>query len=78
MKNGLYRTTAMLAAELSASTEIKGTVCTWQIIRTFTKGDVPEPPRLGKARVISPAMVPAIIAALRKRGYLPPADGVEA
>jgi hypothetical protein len=45
-------------------------VQTWQVVRMFERKLLPEPPRLGRARVIREEDVPAIAEALRKGGYL--------
>jgi hypothetical protein len=50
-------------------------VQSWRIARLFELGLVPEPPRVSGRRAIPGEMVPAIIAALRDRGWL--ANSVE-
>lgn len=45
----------------------------WAVRRVFTRGLLPEPTRLGPYRVVAAADVPAVEAALRSAGYLPPA-----
>ena len=46
-------------------------VQSWRIARLFELGILPEPPRIGRLRVIPKAMVPEIIDALRRRGWFP-------
>jgi hypothetical protein len=43
----------------------------WQVRRLFESGKLPEPPRVGAYRVISPEDLPRVEAALRAVGYLP-------
>jgi len=47
-------------------------VQTWRIARVFELGMVPEPPRLGRRRLIPKEMIPDIVDALREKGWLPP------
>jgi hypothetical protein len=47
---------------------------TWRVRRLFEAGDLPEPPRLARARVIPGDMLPAVIDALRARDWLPDAE----
>ena len=42
----------------------------WRIARVFELGLVPEPPRVAGRRIIPRSLVPAIVAALRTRGWL--------
>lgn len=42
----------------------------WQIRKMYTKGILPEPPRIGGVRVLAEADLPALRAALLKAGYL--------
>jgi hypothetical protein len=44
---------------------------TWRIRRLYEDGTLPEPDRFAGKRVIPAAMVPAIVDALRVRGWLP-------
>ena len=44
---------------------------TWRIRRLFEDGTLPETDRFVGKRVIPPVMVPAIVDALRDRGWLP-------
>lgn len=46
-------------------------VQTWQVQRVFEHGDVAEPERFAGKRVIAGEMLPAIVDALRSRGWLP-------
>lgn len=48
---------------------------TWRIRRLFEDGTLDEPPRFAGKRAISRQMIPAVLDALRIRGWLP---GVEA
>ena len=45
-------------------------VQSWRIARLFELGLLPEPPRIGRRRVIPKAMIPEIVDALRARGWL--------
>ena len=45
-------------------------VLEWQIRRLFEAGDLPEPQRFGHKRMIQRASLPAIVEALRARGWL--------
>jgi hypothetical protein len=45
-------------------------VQSWRIARLFELGVLPEPPRIGRRRLIPKAMVPGIVDALRDRGWL--------
>ncbi len=44
---------------------------TWRIQRIFEHGDVPEPQRFAGKRAIPRSLLPAIVDALRARGWLP-------
>lgn len=46
----------------------------WAIRRLYERGLLPEPPRVGPYRVVAERDVPAVEAALRSAGYLPPAS----
>jgi len=43
----------------------------WRIARLFELGVVPEPQRIGGRRLIPKSLIPAIVDALRERGWLP-------
>jgi hypothetical protein len=43
----------------------------WRVRRVFEERLVPEPPRIGRCRAIPVSMVPAVIDALRAKGWLP-------
>lgn len=43
---------------------------TWRVRRLFEDGTLPEPPRFAGKRVISGRMIPAIVDALRVRGWI--------
>ena len=45
-------------------------VQSWRIARLFELGVLPEPPRLGRIRLIPKSMIPQIVDALRDRGWL--------
>jgi hypothetical protein len=45
-------------------------VQSWRIARLFELGVLPEPPRIGRQRAIPKGEVPAVVDALRKRGWL--------
>ena len=54
-------------------------VQSWRIARLFEVGLVPEPPRIGRRRLISKSAIPEIVDALRSRGWLPePENGTAA
>ncbi len=44
---------------------------TWRVRRLFEDGSLEEPARFGGKRAIPGSMVPAIVDALRSRGWLP-------
>lgn len=46
-------------------------VDTWQVRRIFEDGTLPEPERFAGKRAIPGSMIPAIVDALRARGWLP-------
>jgi len=48
---------------------------TWRVRRLFEDGTLPEPPRFGGKRAIPRESIPAIVDALRSRGWLPAPDG---
>jgi len=52
-------------------------VQSWRIARLFELRIVPEPPRIGRRRLIPKAMVAEIVDALRARGWLA-GDGADA
>lgn len=52
-------------ADLLVSTE-------WRVRRLFEDGTLPDPPRFGRARMIPRTALPAVVAALQARGWLPP------
>ncbi len=64
-------TTGQVAREINESPIIQGTVCQWQVRRLFEDGTLPEPPKFGGKRVIEANLLPAIISAMRDRGWLP-------
>lgn len=47
----------------------------WRVRRLFEDGTLPEPERFGGKRAIHPSQVPAVIDALRSRGWLPKSTG---
>ena len=49
---------------------------TWRIRRLYEDGTLPEPERFAGKRVIQSELIPAILDALRDRGWLP--GGTEA
>lgn len=49
-------------------------VSTWRIQRCFERGDLSEPPRFGGKRAIPRSMIPAVVDALRARGWLPKSE----
>ena len=46
-------------------------VQSWRIARLFELGILDEPPRISNRRVIPKSLIPAIVDALRSRGWLP-------
>lgn len=50
--------------------ELLGTP-TWRVQRLFEDGTLPDPPRLGRQRMIPRSQLPDILDALRARGWLP-------
>lgn len=46
----------------------------WRVIRVFEDGLVPEPPQFARRRVVTPDLVPLIVAALQSKGWLPEAS----
>ncbi len=64
-------TTRQVAEELSRNPLVYGSVSEWQIRRLFEDGDLPEVQKFGGKRVINSHMLPAIVAGLRARGWLP-------
>ena len=49
-------------------------VTEWRVRRLFESGTLSEPPRFGGKRAIPRESIPAIVDALRGRGWLPSAD----
>jgi hypothetical protein len=49
-------------------------VQTWRIARLFELGLLDEPPRLSGRRIIPKSQIPAIIDALRAKGWLRPGE----
>lgn len=43
----------------------------WRVRRLFENGTLKEPPRFAGRRAITAALIPAIVDALRARGWLP-------
>lgn len=56
--------------------DLLGTV-TWRVRRLFEDGTLAEPPRFGGARAIPRTLLPAILDALRVRGWLPAGESTE-
>ena len=50
--------------------ELLGTE-TWRVRRLYESGTLPEPPRFARSRAIPREHIPAIVDALRDRGWLP-------
>jgi DNA-binding MarR family transcriptional regulator len=50
----------------------------WHILRLFEDGDIPEPGRLAGKRVISGDQLPAIVDALKARGWIEPKEPASA
>lgn len=53
--------------------DVLGVQC-WRIARLFELGILSEPPRLSNRRLIPKSLIPAIVDALRDRGWLPKAN----
>ena len=53
-------------------------VQSWRIARLFEAGVLPEPPRIGRRRLIPKGMIPEIVDALRARGWLPQPEEIAA
>ena len=71
-------TTRQAAEELTQNPLVDGSVLEWHVRRLFEDGDLPEVPKFGGKRVIDSHMLPAIVAGLRARGWLPePSNVVE-
>lgn len=51
---------------------------TWQVRRLFEDGTLPEPPRFAGSRAIPREVIPAIVDALRARGWLHEQEAVTA
>jgi hypothetical protein len=64
-------TTSEVARLISESPLIGGTVAEHHIRRLYERGDLPEPPKLGGRRAVSRDDLPQIVAACRRRGWLP-------
>jgi len=43
----------------------------WQVRRLYESGDLADPPRFAGRRLISRSMLPGILDALRRRGWIP-------
>ena len=43
----------------------------WRIRRLYECGEIAEPPRFGRSRVLTDQDVPRIVTALKRRGWLP-------
>lgn len=48
----------------------------WRVRRLFEDGTLPEPDRFAGKRVILGEAIPAVVDALRKRGWLPAEEAV--
>ncbi len=64
-------TTREVAQQITESPLIAGAVSEWQVRRLFERGVFPEPPKFGGKRAIPSELIPAIVDALRARGWLP-------
>lgn len=64
-------TTRQVADELTRNPLVDGTVLEWQIRRLFEDGNLPEVSKFGGKRVIDEELLPAIVAGLRARRWLP-------
>ena len=63
-------TTRQSAAAINQLPGLVGTVEEWQVRRLFEDGDLPDPPRFGGKRMIDPTILPIIVAAMVKRGWI--------
>lgn len=50
-------------------------IAAWKIRRIFEEGVLPEPPRAGRYRIFFPEDLPALVAALVRRGHVPEGIG---
>ena len=50
----------------------------WRVARLFELGILPDPPRVAGRRMIPKQMVPAVVDALRARGWLPTREAMGA
>ena len=71
MRGGPYTTREVGEFLIGAGSE-------WKVRRLYEHGDLPEPPRFGGKRAISSEDIPAIVEALRARGWLSQAEHVSA
>ncbi|HUE70995.1 MAG TPA: hypothetical protein VMP01_08910 [Pirellulaceae bacterium] len=62
-------TTRQVAEEITRLVDCQ--IQEWQVRRLFESGTLPEPLKFGGKRQIARAQVPAIIDALRERGWMP-------
>jgi hypothetical protein len=79
-----YRNGAEMNAQTTASVarliseRFATTIEEWQVRRVFELGLLPDPPRFANKRVIFDRDIPAIIDALRARGWLPQGEATNA
>lgn len=65
-------TTKQAAARITRDFAPEGvTIAEWQVRRIFELGMLPEPPKFANKRVIAVGLLPAIVAAIRVRNWLP-------
>lgn len=63
-------TTAQVAHVINQQKSPIPQIAEWQVRRIFELGLLPEPPKFGAKRMIFARDLPAIVDALRKRGWL--------
>lgn len=73
----MFLTTAQAAETLSVQIRLPSGVREWQVRRVFEDGDLPEPPKFGGKRMVAPDLLPAILGAVRARGWLEPEETVK-
>lgn len=67
----MFLTTSKVAEILSHQVGVTDGIREWHVRRIFENGDLPEPPKFGGKRMVAPELLPAILAAIRSRGWLP-------
>lgn len=68
-----FLTTREVAESITRSLALPAPVEEWQVRRVFEDGMLPEPPKFGGKRVLTPGAIPGVVDALRNRGWIPQA-----